>query len=113
MKEYLFSYGTLQKSNVQLNLFGHFLEGTKDILSGYKVSSIEITDAIFLAKVEGKFQHIAIATNDKNDRIEGTVFEVTGQELLHADKYEPVDYARIRVTLESGKEAWVYAAKSI
>ena len=111
MKEYLFSYGTLQKDKVQLDLFGRLLNGGKDILKGYKASIIEVTDEAFLAKGDGKYQRIAISTNDKNDSIEGTVFEVTAEELLHADKYEPEDYKRIKVELESGKKAWVYAAK--
>ena len=111
MSEYLFSYGTLQKDHVQLRLFGRPLNGIKDRLTGYKVSPIEITDEAFLAKGDGKFQQIATLTNDKNDSIEGTVFEVTKEELLHADKYEPTDYKRIKVKLESGKESWVYAAK--
>ena len=109
--EYLFSYGTLQKDKVQLKLFGRLLNGSKDILRGYKVSSIEITDEAFLAKGDGKDQQIAILTNIKTDFIEGTVFEVTEGELTHADKYEPADYIRIKVKLESGKEAWVYVAK--
>jgi gamma-glutamylcyclotransferase (GGCT)/AIG2-like uncharacterized protein YtfP len=111
MKEYLFSYGTLQKNNVQLDLFGRLLNGSKDVLKGYKSSIIEITDEVFLARGDGKYQRIAIHTNDKNDFIEGTVFEVTQEELLHGDKYEPGDYIRIKAELESGKEAWVYAAK--
>jgi gamma-glutamylcyclotransferase (GGCT)/AIG2-like uncharacterized protein YtfP len=109
MSEYLFSYGTLQKDKVQLDLFGRLLNGARDSLKGYKVSPIEITDKTFLAKGEQKDQRIAVITNDKNDFIEGTVFEVTAEELLHADKYEPEDYKRIKVKLESGKGAWVYA----
>ena len=38
------------------------------------------------------------------------VFEITVEELLHADKYEPANYKRIKVKLESGKEAWIYVA---
>ncbi len=111
MSEYLFSYGTLQKDNVQLRLFGRSLNGVKDTLTGYKVSPIEITDEAFLAKGDGKFQKIATLTNDQNDSIEGTVFKVTNEELLHADKYEPRDYKRFQVELKSGKKAWIYVAK--
>lgn len=106
--EYLFSYGTLQKDKVQMDLFGRLLNGTKDSLPGYRADVIEITDSAFLAKGDGKFQRIAINTNDKNDAIEGMVFEVTNEELLHADKYEPPNYKRAKVTLASGKEAWIY-----
>ena len=110
MKEYLFSYGTLQKDKVQLDLFGRLLDGAKDILQGYKLSPIEIKDEKFLAKGEGKFQLTVIATNNTNDSIEGSVLELSEEELLLADKYEPRNYKRIKVMLQSGKEAWIYAA---
>ena len=110
MYEYLFSYGTLQKEKVQLDLFGRVLKGSGDILKGYKTSMIEITDETFLAKGDGKYQQIATKTNDLNDSIEGTVFEVSAEELLHADKYEPDNYKRLQVALASGKKAWIYMA---
>ena len=109
MKEHLFSYGTLQKKNVQLELFGRLLNSAKDSLKGYKLSSIEIKDELFLSKGEQKFQLIAIPSNEKNDIIEGTVLEISKEELLQADKYEPYDYKRIEVALESGKKSWIYA----
>lgn len=110
VNEYLFSYGTLQKEKVQIELFGRTLEGSKDTLRGYKASPIEIKDEAFLSKGEQKNQLIAIISKDKNDSIEGTALEVTEEELLLGDKYEPNDYKRIKVVLESGKEAWIYAA---
>lgn len=110
MTEYLFSYGTLQKEKTQLALFGRILQGSADILSGYQIATIEITDESFLSKGEEKFQRTLILTKDKNDTIKGTALEVTKEELLIADKYEPENYKRIKVQLESGKEAWIYAA---
>jgi len=110
MTEHLFSYGTLQSDKVQLDLFGRLLNGSKDNLRGYKASVIEITDEAFLAKGDGKYQQIAMKTNDKNDAIQGTVFEVSEEELLHADKYEPDNYKRVKIELESGKKAWIYIA---
>ena len=110
MPEYLFSYGTLQKEKTQLDLFGRLLKGYKDVLTGYKLSPIEITDEKFLAKGEQKMQLTIVATNKHSDSIEGTALEVTEEELLNADKYEPDNYKRIKVTLESGIEAWIYAA---
>lgn len=111
MKENLFSYGTLQKDSVQLELFGRLLKGAKDILKGYKLSSIEITDESFLAKGEAKFQQTVIPSID--GFIEGTVFEISEAELFLADKYEPENYKRMKVALGSGKEAWIYAAVEI
>ena len=110
MRDHLFSYGTLQNNQVQIDLFGRILSGSKDILQGFKLAVIEITDEVFLSRGEQNTQRIAIATGDPQDQIEGMVFEVTVNELLHADKYEPNDYKRVKVTLASGKQAWVYAA---
>ena len=111
MKENLFSYGTLQQDRVQLELFGRLLNGAKDCLIGYKISTIEIEDESFLAKGEQKYQLTVIPLNNENDFIEGVVFEISEAELISADKYEPDNYKRFQVELESGKKAWIYAAK--
>lgn len=108
MKENLFSYGTLQKEKVQLKLFGRTLNGAKDCLKNYKLALIEITDESFLAKGEEKFQQTLIPSKD--GFIEGTVFEISEEELFLADRYEPENYYRTKVVLRSGKEAWVYTA---
>jgi|SRR3954471_19676721 hypothetical protein len=112
MKEYLFSYGTLQKREVQADLFGRTLAGSADVLRGYKVSTIEIMDTAFLSKGEGKYQKTLIIS-DANDIVDGTALEITGEELVLADKYEPKNYKRIKVMLESGKEAWIFVATEI
>jgi gamma-glutamylcyclotransferase (GGCT)/AIG2-like uncharacterized protein YtfP len=111
MKELLFSYGTLQKEKVQLELFGRLLNGAKDILGGYKLSPVEIKDESFLAKGEDKYQLTLIPSKD--EIVEGTIFEISEEELLLADRYEPENYKRIKVTLRSGKEAWIYVADPI
>jgi gamma-glutamylcyclotransferase (GGCT)/AIG2-like uncharacterized protein YtfP len=110
MKEYLFSYGTLQKEKVQIALFGRILQGSGDTLRGHRVSVIEIKDESFLSKGEEKYQQTLIVSSDNNDTIKGTVLEITGKELRLADKYEPGNYKRIKIVLESGKEAWIYVA---
>ena len=110
MKEFLFSYGTLQKDSVQLKLFGRLLNGTKDILKGYQLSSIEIKDESFLSKGEQKTQLTVIPSGNQKDQIEGTVLEITKEELLLADNYEPDNYKRVEVELASGRKAWVYVA---
>ncbi len=110
MMEYLFSYGTLQKNGVQVELFGRRLTGSRDILVGYRTSAIEIEDEVFLAKGEEKSQLTTFFTGDGNDTIDGMVFEVSTEEMIEADRYEPAGYERVRVTLGSGKEAWMYMA---
>jgi len=94
MKEYLFSYGTLQKEKVQVALFGRILHGWTDTLRGYKVVFIEIKDKAFLERGEENFQQTLVISDDNNDGVKGTVFEITEKELLHADKYEPDNYQR-------------------
>ena len=110
MNENLFSYGTLQKETVQLKLFGRLLNSSKDILRGYKLSSIEIKDELFLSKGEQKTQFTLIPSGKQKDQIKGTVLEISKEELLLADNYEPNNYKRFEVVLASGKKAWMYAA---
>lgn len=106
----LFSYGTLQQSNVQLVNFGRVLEGTQDSLPRYVVGEIKITDERVI-KASGKERHpILIHTGDLADHVPGTVFEVTDSELQKADDYEVDDYVRISAELMSGRSCWIYAA---
>jgi hypothetical protein len=110
MTEHLFSYGTLQKQYVQLQLFGRRLYGTPDVLEHYRIVDIEIRDEKFLATGEDEWQKTLARSTDPNDIIEGMVFEISMDELMMADRYEPVNYKRIKVKLRSGREAWIYIA---
>ncbi|CEK10972.1 gamma-glutamylcyclotransferase family protein [Legionella hackeliae] len=111
--EKLFSYGTLQLEQVQLATFSRLLKGQKDKLKGYKLTDLEITDP-YVIEVSGKSVHqILSPTTDEKASVEGMVFELTLEELLKADEYEVKDYRRIKVSLASGLEAWVYAHQSI
>ncbi|MEC4091738.1 gamma-glutamylcyclotransferase family protein [Pseudoalteromonas rubra] len=108
--EALFSYGTLQQSQVQLDNFGRLLEGEADYLVGYRLGQVRITDPEVL-KSSGKTYHpILIYTANQNDQVAGTVFLITQQELMCADSYEVADYARQEAKLKSGKTCWIYAA---
>jgi gamma-glutamylcyclotransferase (GGCT)/AIG2-like uncharacterized protein YtfP len=104
----LFSYGTLQQPEVQLATFGRALGGTPDTLPGYRLTPLTISDAK-VVKLSGKAVHtIAVATGDRADRVSGTVFELTQAELKSGDRYEVEAYARVKVTLESGRTVWAY-----
>jgi gamma-glutamylcyclotransferase (GGCT)/AIG2-like uncharacterized protein YtfP len=106
----LFSYGTLQQKEVQISNFGRELLGRKDILQGYIVGEIEITDERVLRE-SGKAMHpILRFTGNLAHEVSGTVFEITDVELAQADDYEVDDYARTLLKLKSGKKCWVYAA---
>lgn len=106
----LFSYGTLQRKDVQLSTFGRVLDGSADELVGFEQGLFEITDPEFVA-ASGKRHHAIVrASGNPASRVRGTVFEITDEELARSDAYEPAGYARIATTLASGKRAWVYAA---
>lgn len=110
MTEHLFSYGTLQDEKVQKELFGRLIDGSKDKVGGYKLSTIEIRDESVLETSNQKVHLIAVPSGDKDDEIEGTVLAISKEELQVADDYETDDYKRVLVTLESGKSAWMYIA---
>lgn len=105
----LFSYGTLQHEEVQLSTFGRKLDGQKDLITGYEPALLKITDPAVAARL-GKTHHDNIlATGDDWSNVQGTVFEVTDEELAKADEFEKeFAYKRVNVTLASGNDAWVY-----
>ncbi len=109
--EYLFSYGTLQQENVQLENFGRILEGSKDILQKYILKEVEITDESVLKISNKKFHPILFFSNNEKDEVHGIVFKITSSELLKADDYEVDDYERIEVILKSGIKSWIYVGK--
>ncbi len=103
----LFSYGTLRQAQVQMASFGRLLQGREDVLPGYRLGQLEITDLDVLAKSQARFH--PIAEESSGGQVAGTVFEITEAELAAADAYEVADYKRVSVRLKSGVEAWVYA----
>ena len=107
MSELLFSYGTLQQDSVQMASFGRLLKGKPDALPGWRKAMVEITDPDVLAK-SGTAHHPIVMPGRKDDAVEGTVFEITSEELAAADRYEVSDYKRIAAPLRSGVTAWVY-----
>ena len=106
----LFSYGTLQRPEVQRAAFGRSLEGRAAELVGWALGTFRVADPAFVAS-SGTAEHAIVRyTGCPADRVRGTALEVTEAELAAADAYEPAGYARVAVTLASGEAAWVYAA---
>ena len=109
--ENLFSYGTLQHEDVQLETFGRKLEGQPDALPGYKLVMITISDEAFVIK-SGTANHRSLEfTGNSSDVVEGTILHITQNELEQADAYEPEGYKRVRVQLRSGASAWIFVYK--
>ena len=105
----LFAYGTLQQREVQLATYGRLLDGLPDVLAGYRLDPLTISDPE-VVRLSGKAVHwIARASGDPADRIPGIVFRLTGEELEATDRYEVDAYQRVDVVLESGTSAIAYA----
>ena len=108
----LFSYGTLQLKNVQIANFGRELVGNPDKLLEYVIEQVEITDPRVLEESGQQFHPILKFTGSREHEVEGTVFEVTQQDLEKADAYEVGDYKRVSAHLKSGIHCWVYVSAS-
>lgn len=107
--EKLFSYGTLQIKNVQKETFGRLLVGKKDTLLGYVLSEVKIKDQDVIRKSGKDIHPILKYTGNQLDQVEGTIFEITQEELEQADSYEVEEYARTNGIFKSGLNAWIYA----
>ena len=106
--ESLFSYGTLRLRSVQLSSFGRLLRGQKTRLFGYRLQQVRITNPEVLKASGKEFHPIIFESDNREDFVEGTTFEITEEELASADQYEVDDYKRISVELDNGTSAWVY-----
>jgi hypothetical protein len=104
----LFSYGTLQQPEVQLATFGRLLDGRPDVLTGYALAPLTITDPDVVATSGLAVHTIACPTADPAHSVSGVVFAITPAELAAADGYETDAYARVELILASGASAFVY-----
>ena len=98
MMPFVFSYGSLQRPEVQRRTYGRELHGRADELPNYELGQ--------------SGPHANVMFNGRGDsRVAGTVFEMTDAELEATDRYEASDnYGRIGVVLASGRQAWVYVS---
>lgn len=104
----LFCYGTLRHREVQLATYGRELDGVSDVLAGFALVPVAISDPR-VVELSGKPVHtIACATGNPTDRVEGIVFMLGEDELAATDAYEDRAYSRAEVELESGRRAWAY-----
>ncbi|WP_448658810.1 gamma-glutamylcyclotransferase family protein [Sphingomonas sp. CJ99] len=109
--EQVFSYGTLQQEGVQRATYGRLLTGRADSLTGWRMGTVIIRDPDVL-DASGIEKHLALEPDADAPAVTGMVFDLTPEELTATDIYESENYARVRVTLESGTEAWVYVKQA-
>ncbi|WP_367606730.1 gamma-glutamylcyclotransferase family protein [Legionella sp. W05-934-2] len=111
--EKIFSYGTLQYESVQIANFGRKLNGSKDILSKFELSTLEIQNPNVIAASGENIHPIINYTGNPEHQVTGMVFNISQKELMQADSYEVSDYKRIKVRLDSGALAWVYVSAEL
>ena len=99
MQHSVFAYGTLLLPGVQETVIGRQIEGKPDRLAGHRKSSVRDGDTSYPNIVSAEGEHV-----------DGYILEVSQDELARMDMYEGGIYTRLKVTLESGMEAWVYSA---
>jgi hypothetical protein len=108
----LFSYGTLRLREVQLANYGRPLEGTPDVLEGFRLEVLPDRDPDAV-RISGTKTHMVVRrTGNPADRVAGVVFLLTAEELAATDRYEGSDYSRAELPLESGRRAFVYLEPS-
>lgn len=105
----LFTYGTLRDRDVQTTLFGRVVPAVDDAIPGFRLDHLTITDPAVLA-TSGSDRHPVLRPGEAHDQVTGACLELTDDELTAADRYEVDDYARVQVTLVSGRQAWVYVS---
>jgi hypothetical protein len=109
----LFSYGTLRQPEVQRANYGRLLEGEADVLPGYRLEPLAITDPE-VVRISGKAIHtIARRSGDPADLVPGMVFALTEAELAATDRYEVDVYGRVEAVLASGRRALVYVGPDL
>jgi hypothetical protein len=86
-------------------------DGQPDSLPGHALTTVKITDPDVIG-VSGSDEHpMLVPSADPQDIVSGGALALTPSELLAPDAYEVEDYARTRVTLTSGRSAWVYLGR--
>jgi gamma-glutamylcyclotransferase (GGCT)/AIG2-like uncharacterized protein YtfP len=98
----LFSYGSLQREEVQIATFGRILSGRVDELLAFEL----------IPAARGGTGHANVIRGASGSRVAGIAFEVSDSELAAADEYERRDdYTRLEAALASGRSTWVYVSR--
>jgi hypothetical protein len=77
----LFSYGSLQKKDIQIANFGRELTGREDAVHGYRRHSTAVTDPGIAALIGESHYATLERSSSPEDTVTGMVFEITDEEL--------------------------------
>lgn len=108
----LFTYGALQRPEVQLDTFGRRVDAVEDVLPGYRLEHARAHHAGAAARPQGTTHPSVRRTGSPLDKVVGRVLSVTVAELDAADEYHLGRYRRVAATLLSGRRAWVYVGEA-
>ncbi len=108
--ESLFTYGALQRPDVQLDTFGRLIPGDEDSLSGFRLDDAETTEGRANPAAAGHRGRVLRHTGAAHDRVFGAVLRLSPDEVDAADEYLMSGARRVSVVLASGLTAWVYVA---
>lgn len=98
----LFSYGSLQRADVQLATFGRIPSGRRDELLAFEL----------IPAARSGSGHANVVRGAPESRVAGVAFDVSDAEMAAVDEYERRDdYTRIEATLASGRSTWVYVSR--
>lgn len=108
----MFSYGTLCHPDVQVASFGRTLEGSPDVLPGYALEWLHVSNPD-LVSLTGSDLHPAVRrTDEPEDAVAGMLYQITQAELAATDERLTQVYTRLWERLESGAQAWVYVDRA-
>lgn len=96
MNDLLFAYGTLREEKIRFAITGKKSFTLTDRIVGFELSEVR----------EGEISYPALVPGENT--IEGLVFEVTDEDLVHLDAYEGPEYKRLRLVSQTGLLVWVY-----
>jgi hypothetical protein len=107
----LFSFGTLRDAGTQQALFGRAVAGSADAIVGYRVGRVRIIDPAAIAASGSDIHPALVVTGDPADVVEGSLLDLSEDELAAVDRYENVSFRAIEVVTRSGIRATAYAPK--
>lgn len=110
-KELLFIYDAFQLNEKQWPTNVEKSLGKKDKLEGYRIDEKTVNKNPTIEKTELKSRATALKTQNKDDYIDGEIFEITLEDLRKTDLYHAEYYKRMEATFASGTKAWLYIKK--
>lgn len=109
-KHRLFSYDSLISQDLQRQLYGRRLQETEDKLSGYTLKEAKLNGSS--KSKDSNITQTVVVSKESRDKLLGTVFEITGEELVQTDRYMGTNYDRVVATTDGGTEVWIYIEHS-